>query len=145
MEVGASSLYHAGSFPGEKRPDQGNERVGIERLPEIAARPGAASESRRGNLVMGGDEDDRRYPPLLGEPILQVEATQHPQVHVEDDALRIANGGALEKFFGRGERLDPDSIHAKCTRERTANWRVIVDAADPRFCLASRGPRRGLL
>ena len=62
---------------------------------------------------MGGNEDDRRRVAASDETVLQVEATELAEVHVEDDALWVASEGALEELLSRAKSLDADSIALK--------------------------------
>jgi len=62
---------------------------------------------------VGGNEDDRRRVAASDETVLQVEPTELAEVHVEDDALRVARRAALEKLLSGAKSLDADSIALK--------------------------------
>src|SRR6478672_1941673 len=66
----------------EPRTDEGDERCHVERLAQVAGGAGAGVEPRGGDLVVSGDEDDRRHLTTRDEPVLEVEAGERPETNV---------------------------------------------------------------
>src|SRR5947209_15788076 len=129
----------------EPRTNEGDERCHVEWLAQVAGGAGAGVEPSGGDLVVGGDEDDRRHFAARHEPILEIEAGERPQPDIQDETGGHASRDALEKLLARGEGLDAHPLHAQNALERTTDRVVVVDDPNPTFGLARRGRRRSLI
>jgi hypothetical protein len=87
---------------------------------------------------MPGDENDWWFGTPRREQILKLEAGHTSEVNVEDDAIRLARICSLEEILSRLERLRPDTVASKHTRERSAERCIVVHNPNPRVLLADR-------
>src|SRR5215207_86880 len=112
--------------------DARDQHVHIEGLSQIAARASGRTEPGRRDVVVRGDEDDRRWRGYRPETILHLEPAQSAEMDVEHDAMgRRAAAEAFEELFARRERLHADALKAEDSCERAANRWVVIDDTDP--------------
>jgi len=82
----------------QMRPNQINEGVGVERLAEVPARAVVLGALRQ-QVIMPGDEDDRRVSAKGSEQSLKLQTAHAAEVNVEDDAVGLVANEASQKLF----------------------------------------------
>jgi hypothetical protein len=80
--------------------DGAEQRVLVERLPQMARRSRLFDAGTRHGIVMSRDEEDRDV-----ELLLQLEPAHFLHVDVEDEARGLPAGQPLEEFSGGGKCL----------------------------------------
>jgi hypothetical protein len=81
------------------------------------------------HVAVAGDEDDRHVGPL-GELLLQLEAVESRQRHVEDEAAGNSGARAGEKGLRRRKHLGVPTSGLDQQLQRFAHRDVIVDDED---------------
>ncbi len=126
------------------RANQRNQGARLEGLAQIGGRPAGASALGE-DVIVCGDEDDRRRGALRREEIAKIEAAQASEVNVEDKAHRIAGHGAAEEILRGRERFRTNAVAPHCTRERSPERCIVIDDADPGLLLTYRHWGAGVL
>jgi len=112
------------------RANQINEGVGVERLSEIAA-GSVVLGTLREQVVMPGDENDRRIGANGSQQGLKLQTAHAAEVNVEDDAVRFVANEPSQKLLGGRESLRADAIPSQRARERGAQRRIVLDNRNP--------------
>ena len=119
------------------RANQINEGVGVERLSEIAA-GSVVLGTLREQVVMPGDEDDRRVSAKGSEQSLKLQTAHAAEVNVEDDAVRFVANEAPQELLGGREGLGADAIPPQRAGECSTQRRIVLDNANPGLRLIIR-------
>src|SRR5215204_1814786 len=85
-------------------PDGALQHVIAERLGQELHRAGLHRLDRGRHVAVAGDEYDRHLCPI-DDPLLEIDAAEIGQRHVEDEAAWTADAGTLEEVLRRREGL----------------------------------------